>query len=604
MPSLFCYNSTSGCFSDHYVRTVARLKNNGRSRKSEFKKGEPPCKRPKLGVHVLQSNTVNVSQDNHSPDSVEDDHSPNHDSDHSPNDVSVEDDHSPNDASVENDHSPNDASVEDDYSVEDDHSPNHEDDHFPNDVSVENDHSCNHDSVADDHFPNDASVENANHDSVEDDHSPNDASVENDHSPNDASIENDHAPNDASVENDHSPNDASVEDDYSVEDDHSPNHEDDHFPNDVSVENDHSCNHDSVADDHFPNDASVENANHDSVEDDNDASVEDDLYDISQDDLPLNQDGGIDEDSQKLLTQTKLELFEVQIENEILIQKNIHLRSENQQLRGQVQELKNMAASVYTCSLANQFQMTYGSSGTFSASLLKGDDQMTCFYTGLPSHQLFNELFLLLQPLILKGEGKSHCSLQDEFLIVLMKLRLGVPNDDLAYRVGISPSTVSRIFHKWIDLMSVELECLIVWPNSDELRETMPVCFRKHYSNVKCIIDCFEIFIERPVAFEARAQTYSNYKKHNTLKVLLGIAPTGNISFISQAWGGRVSDKEITQKCGFLNHIAYGDIIMADRGFNVADDLAVCGACLLIPAFTRGKTQLTQRELEQTRRLA
>lgn len=43
---------------------------------------------------------------------------------------------------------------------------------------------------------------------------------------------------------------------------------------------------------------------------------------------------------------------------------------------------------------------------------------------------------------------------------------------------------------------------------------------------------------------------------------------------------------------------------MADRGFNIADDLAVCGSQLLMPAFTRGKQQLSQREVEKTRQLA
>ena len=152
--------------------------------------------------------------------------------------------------------------------------------------------------------------------------------------------------------------------------------------------------------------------------------------------------------------------------------------------------------------------------------------------------------------------------------------------------------------------MSVELRCLVRWPDATTLRKNMPSCFRKHYSGVKSIIDCFEIFIERPTSFEARAATYSNYKKHNTGKVFIAVSPTGSISFISQAWGGRVSDKEITQKSGFLDYIEFGDVIMADRGFKIEDDIALCGAHLVLPAFTRGKSQLSKEDVEKTRQLA
>ena len=34
------------------------------------------------------------------------------------------------------------------------------------------------------------------------------------------------------------------------------------------------------------------------------------------------------------------------------------------------------------------------------------------------------------------------------------------------------------------------------------------------------------------------------------------------------------------------------------------DDLAVCGAKLLLPSFTKGKNQLSQKDVEQSRRLA
>ena len=50
-----------------------------------------------------------------------------------------------------------------------------------------------------------------------------------------------------------------------------------------------------------------------------------------------------------------------------------------------------------------------------------------------------------------------------------------------------------------------------------------------------------------------------------------------------------MSDKLITQQCGFLNLIDPGDVILADRGFNVYDDIAIKGGRLEIPAFTKGK---------------
>lgn len=152
--------------------------------------------------------------------------------------------------------------------------------------------------------------------------------------------------------------------------------------------------------------------------------------------------------------------------------------------------------------------------------------------------------------------------------------------------------------------MSVELICLVAWPDKETLLHNMPKSFRKHYSNVRCIIDCFEVFIQRPSNLMARAQTYSNYKKDNTMKVLIGVTPAGSICFISDAWGGRVSDKVITQQSGFLKMVDYGDYIMADRGFNVGEDPALSGAKLLIPAYTKGKTQLSASEVEKTRQLA
>ncbi|MCP6362800.1 transposase family protein, partial [Klebsiella pneumoniae] len=43
---------------------------------------------------------------------------------------------------------------------------------------------------------------------------------------------------------------------------------------------------------------------------------------------------------------------------------------------------------------------------------------------------------------------------KDEFLLTLMKLRLGCLNKDLADRFDISESLVCQIFHSWLTAMS------------------------------------------------------------------------------------------------------------------------------------------------------
>ena len=62
----------------------------------------------------------------------------------------------------------------------------------------------------------------------------------------------------------------------------------------------------------------------------------------------------------------------------------------------------------------------------------------------------------------------------------------------------------------------------------------------------------------------ARAQTYSSYKHHNTVKYF--ITPQGTVSFISDGWGGRVSDKHLTENCGLLNYLIPGDTVASFPG--------------------------------------
>ena len=175
-----------------------------------------------------------------------------------------------------------------------------------------------------------------------------------------------------------------------------------------------------------------------------------------------------------------------------------------------------------------------------------------------------------------------------QFMIVLMKLRLNLSELDLSYRFGVDQSTISRLFEKWINVMFTALSPLVKWPERTEVQKTLPVDFRKNFGQCIAIIDCFEVFCERPNSLKARAQTWSNYKHHNTIKFLIGISPQGAIVFILRGWGGRVSDQHLTEHCGILEYLHPGDQILADRGFNIQDSARLYCAEVRIPPFTRG----------------
>ena len=231
------------------------------------------------------------------------------------------------------------------------------------------------------------------------------------------------------------------------------------------------------------------------------------------------------------------------------------------------------------------------------------DDIKVKFYTSLPSFLTMRILFDFIA-LNVKDHQRSSLSNFQQFLLVLMKLPLNLLDLDLAYRFGISKSTFSKIMKKWLEIMYVRLRPLVKWPDRNQLRKNMPGEFKRAFPKCVCVIDCFEVFSERPRDLMAREQTYSHYKHHNTVKYLIGVTPQGVISFVSKGWGGRVSDKYLTEQCGLLDYLVPGDQILADRGFNVQESVGLHCAEIKVPAYTRGRKQLSSVEIECARKLS
>ena len=120
---------------------------------------------------------------------------------------------------------------------------------------------------------------------------------------------------------------------------------------------------------------------------------------------------------------------------------------------------------------------------------IQRSEKLCSFYTGFPNYGTFKALFDYLKDAAVTkrnwrgGEtaNKSHFSdgfqrkpgpnskltLEEEFLIVMIRLKVGLFQKDLALRFGLSEATISRVFTSWINLMYIELKDLYEMPDCE-----------------------------------------------------------------------------------------------------------------------------------------
>ena len=142
--------------------------------------------------------------------------------------------------------------------------------------------------------------------------------------------------------------------------------------------------------------------------------------------------------------------------------------------------------------------------------------------------------------------------MEDEYILVLMKLRMGLLTIDLAERFCVTESTVVNIFLTWINYLYVTLGSLKIWPHRDMIPHNSPVEFLENYPNNIVIIDATELKIQVPSALQKHSETYSTYKSHTTMKCLLGVDAKGGIS--SQLYEGAISNKQVVERSGFFRN--------------------------------------------------
>uniref|UniRef100_A0A6P7GV30 Uncharacterized protein LOC114346833 n=1 Tax=Diabrotica virgifera virgifera TaxID=50390 RepID=A0A6P7GV30_DIAVI len=198
---------------------------------------------------------------------------------------------------------------------------------------------------------------------------------------------------------------------------------------------------------------------------------------------------------------------------------------------------------------------------------------------------------------------KNKVSDHNRLFIFLMKLKSGLSFGALGAIFRIHRTTISKIFFSCLNQLAAQTKNFVFWPDQETVRALTPDCFKPEFSDTRVILDCTEFRIDIPASIENRVFCYSHYKHGFTFKLLLGINPNGFICCRSKAYGGRISDSQITIESGIINLLEHGDTVLADKGFpefqNVIDNSGK-KIMLVMPPFLKDKKEFTKEETEKT----
>ena len=132
----------------------------------------------------------------------------------------------------------------------------------------------------------------------------------------------------------------------------------------------------------------------------------------------------------------------------------------------------------------------------FGLERFSTDNELTKFYTGLPTAE--NMIYCFATKANENRRSSHTMQIIDEMFMFLVRIKLGLFVQDLAFRFQLHISTVSRKLKTWVNYLYFLLGTQPIWPSRQEINACMPDEFKELYYSTRVILDCTEVFVQTP----------------------------------------------------------------------------------------------------------
>lgn len=214
----------------------------------------------------------------------------------------------------------------------------------------------------------------------------------------------------------------------------------------------------------------------------------------------------------------------------------------------------------------------------------------------------FVGVFQLLLKMLRDDKDRVTVNVENRLLIFLIKMKTGLSFSAISVLFSVHRSTISRIFNRTLNFLSITCKNFVFWPGKKIVQETMPSVFKPEYSNCRVIIDSTEFVVEQPPTIEQRVHVFSLQKRLQSSRVY-----ARRFHFVSKCHGRRASDAQITVSSGLINLLEPGDLVLADKGFpqikSLLDESGRNILIVVIPLFLHNQP-FTEEEVESTYKIA